>query len=202
MSILNYTDLKNKVGQWLQRTDLASVAEDFITLFEARANRNLRVRQMETSLSQTVSAQTVALPADWLEFIGEPTLSDRPQQFITRDQYKAKVLDGLTPVFESGYYSILGSNLKLSADVSAGVTLDFDYYAKIPALSVAAPVNWMITDAPDVYLYGSLLEAEPYLKNDQRIETWRAMLTTAMGDLQTASDRAKFSGGPLVIRNA
>lgn len=202
MTIANYTDLKNKVGAWLQRTDLAVVAEDFITLFEARANRNLRVRQMESNFAGTVTSQTVSLPAGWLELLGEPTLNDCPQSFITRDQYKARVRGGLTAVFENGYYSIFGSNLMLSANVAAGVTLEFDYYAKIPALSVAAPVNWMITDAPDVYLYGSLLEAEPYLKNDPRIETWRQLLTTAIGDLQGASDRAKLSGGPLVIRNA
>ncbi|SOY79931.1 conserved hypothetical protein [Cupriavidus taiwanensis] len=196
--IQTYDDLKAAIGRWLHRSDLAVAAEDFITLFEVRINRNLRVRQMEASLSQTISAQTVALPADWLEFIGKPTLGGKPQDFITRDQYKT--LDGLAPVFEQGYFSIFGSNLKLGADVSAGVTLAFDYYAKIPSLSASAQTNWLIVDAPDVYLYGALLEAEPYLKNDPRLVTWQGLLTAGIDALQTASDKAKTSGGTLEIR--
>lgn len=196
--IQTYDDLKAAVGRWLHRTDLAVVAEDLITLFQMRANRNLRVRQMETTLSQSVTGQTVSLPADWLEFIGQPTLSGKPQSFVTRDQFKR--LDGLVHVFEQGYFSIFGSSLRLNVDVSAGVTLAFDYYAKIPALSDTNPTNWLLEDGADVYLYGSLLEAAPYLNNDARIATWQGLLTTAMNDLQAASDTAKTSGGTLEIR--
>lgn len=196
--ISTYDELKAAIGRWLHRTDMTVVAEDLISLFEARANRNIRVRQMETNLSQSITAQTVVLPADWLEFIGQPTLGGKPQSFVTRDQFK--MLDGLVPVFEQGYFSIFGSNLRLNVDVSAGVTLDFDYYAKIPALSAAVQTNWLITDAPDVYLYGALLEAAPYLNNDPRIATWQGLLTAGMMDLQTTSDTAKFSGGTLEIR--
>ncbi|MBY4947001.1 hypothetical protein K6V92_10260 [Cupriavidus respiraculi] len=200
MTILNYSDLRNAVGRWLKRSDLADAAPDFITLYEARANRNLRVRQMETEYSAVITDQTVPLPADWLELLGDPTLDGRPQSFITRDQYKQRT--GEVPAYEDGYYTISGSNLKFGANVADGVTLAFDYYAKIPSLSEAAPTNWLITDAPDVYLYGSLLEAEPYLKNDPRIATWQSLLATAMADLQAAGDRAKHSGGTLEIRHA
>lgn len=198
--IQTFDDLKAAVGRWLHRTDLAAAAEDFITLYEARANRNLRVRQMEATYSQSVTAQRNSLPADWLEMIGKPTVGGKPQDFITRDQFK--LLDGTIPVFESGYFSIFGSQIALNVDVSAGVTLAYDYYAKIPALSATAQTNWLITAAPDIYLYGSLLEAAPYLKDDPRIETWRGLLTVAMGDMQRASDQAKWSGGTLEVRNA
>lgn len=142
----------------------------------------------------------MALPADWLEFVGKPTLGGKPQDFITRDQFK--LLDGTVPVFESGFFSIFGSTLRLNVDVSAGVDLDFDYYAKIPALSASVQTNWLILDAPDVYLYGSLLEAAPYLNNDPRIVTWQGLLTAGMDALQTSGDKAKWSGGTLEIRNA
>lgn len=198
--IQTFDDLKAAVGRWLHRTDVAAAAEDFIALYEARANRNLRVRQMEASYSQSVTAQRNALPVGWLEMIGKPTVGGKPQDFITRDQFK--LLDGTIPVFESGYFSIFGSNIALNVDVSAGVVLAYDYYLKIPTLSVTNQTNWLITDGPDIYLYGSLLEAAPYLNNDPRIDTWRGLLTVAMDDLQTASDRAKWSGGTLEVRNA
>lgn len=198
--IQTYDDLKAAVGRWLHRNDLGTPAEDFITLFETRANRNLRVRQMETTQSQTVTTQSVALPADWLELIGKPTLGGKPQDFITRDQFK--LLDGTVPVFESGYFSIFGATLRLNVDVSAGVTLAYDYYAEIPALSDTVQTNWLILAAPDVYLYGSLLEAAPYLNNDPRIVTWQGLLTAGLDALQTTGDKAKWSGGTLEVRNA
>lgn len=198
--ISTYDDLKAAVGRWLHRSDLAVPAEDFIALFEARANRDLRVRQMETTYSQTVTAQRNPLPTDWLELIGKPTVGGKPQDFITRDQFK--LLEGTVPVFEGGYFSIFGSSISLNVDVSAGVVLAYDYYAKIQSLSASVQTNWLITEAPDIYLYGSLLEAAPYLNNDARIETWRGFLTAAFDDIQAASDKAKTSGGTLEVRNA
>lgn len=198
--IQTFDDLKAAVGRWLHRSDLAAAAEDFIALFEARANRDIRVRQMEAAYSQTVTAQRNPLPDDWLEMIGKPTVGGKPQDFITRDQFK--LLDGTVPAFESGYFSIFGSNIALNVNVSAGVTLAYDYYSRIPALSTSNQTNWLITDGPDIYLYGSLLEAAPYLNNDARIETWRGLLTAGMNDIQTASDNAKTSGGTLEVRNA
>lgn len=198
--IQTFDDLKGAVGRWLHRTDLPAASEDFIALFEARVNRDLRVRQMEATYSQTVTAQRNSLPTGWLEMIGKPTVGGKPQDFITRDQFK--LLDGTVPVFESGYFTIFGSTIALNVNVAAGVVLAFDYYTKIPSLGASNPTNWLITDAPDIYLYGSLLEAAPYLNNDARIETWRGLLTVAMGDIQTASDNAKWSGGTLEVRNA
>jgi hypothetical protein len=58
MSLTNYTDLQTGIQNWLQRQDLNAIIPDFITLFEACANRRLRVRQMETVTLLT--PQTVA----------------------------------------------------------------------------------------------------------------------------------------------
>lgn len=189
--ITNYTQLQAAIGNWLHRSDLQAISTDLITLTEARLNRNLRVRQMEKTLSQQVSASSVALPDDWIEFVGEPRLGGRPLTFVTRDEYRK------CPVPDT--YTVIGSTLVLGDQVSEAVKLDADYYARIPALTSSASTNWLLASAPDVYLYGSLLEAAPYMNNDPRIETWRGLLQVAMSDLQMASDRAKYSGGTLAI---
>ena len=195
MSIANYTDLKGAVSRWLHRADLVAVTPDLITLAETRFNRNLRVRQMQTAYSAETAIPIVALPADWLELVGAPVLGDKPLDYVTRDEYRT-----YTNADRNGnYYYNIGSELALRAALTEPATLAFDYYAKIPALSDAAPTNWLLTDAPDVYLYGTLLEAEPYMKNDTRIETWRGLLQVALTDLQASSDRAKHSGATLVM---
>lgn len=198
MSITTYAELQASIGRWLSRTDMATVAPDLITLAETRLNRNLRVRQMESTLTQTITGPANALPADWLELRGEPTVDGTPLRFVTSDQMQER--SGGMGRYEGDFYTIRGKDLVVGSRIANTVDLEFTYYARIPALTDAAPVNWLLTDGPDIYLYGSLLEAEPYLKNDPRLETWRGLFQVALGDLQVSSDRARFSGGSLEIR--
>ena len=57
------------------------------------------------------------------------------------------------------------------------------YRQGIPPLGGDRPSNWLINKAPDLYLYASLLEAEPFLHNDSRIPMWRGMLEEALKDV-------------------
>src|SRR5712671_2396748 len=68
MSLQTYTDLTTAIGNWLQRSDLAALLPNFIQLFEACANRRLRVRQQEATVALTPANGVVALPADYLSF--------------------------------------------------------------------------------------------------------------------------------------
>src|SRR5947207_3353898 len=78
MTIATYSDLQTAVGNWLDHSLFAARVPDFIALFEAAANRRLRVRQQEALASLTPASDgTVALPADYLAWrrvtwIGQP----------------------------------------------------------------------------------------------------------------------------------
>lgn len=198
MSITNYSELQAAIGRWLSRTDMASVAPDLITLAETRLNRNLRVRQMETMVTQDITGPVVAFPADWLELRGRPTVDGMPLNFVTSDQMQERC--GGMARYEGDYYTIRGDDLVVGSRIADTVELGYTYYARIPSLTEAAPTNWLLSTGPDIYLYGSLLEAEPYLKNDPRLETWRSLFQVALGDLQASSEKARFSGGSLEIR--
>jgi len=60
--------------------------------------------------------------------------------------------------------------------------------------------NWLLASSPDVYLYGSLMQASPYLKDDGRIPVWASMYTNALEAIQVADDRAATSGGSIMMR--
>jgi hypothetical protein len=60
--------------------------------------------------------------------------------------------------------------------------------------------NWYITNAPQVLLYGSLIEAEPFLRNDERIQLWRSYYDEAVGLLKREALFEARSGGPLSAR--
>ena len=66
MTIQTYGDLQAAVGNWLARGDLAANIPDFITIFEAVANRRLRTRQQESTATLTPTNGVATIPADYL----------------------------------------------------------------------------------------------------------------------------------------
>jgi hypothetical protein len=66
MAITTYSELQAAVGNWLDHSLFAARIPEFIALFEAAANRRLRVREQEAATALMPSAGTAALPADYL----------------------------------------------------------------------------------------------------------------------------------------
>jgi hypothetical protein len=74
------------------------------------------------------------------------------------------------------------------------------YYGKIPSLSDAAPSNWLLVKAPDVYLYGALTHAAPFLMDDARMQTFGQIYLARVQSLQDESQKSLHSGSPLIAR--
>jgi len=78
---------------------------------------------------------------------------------------------------------------------SAAQTCEILYYEQPALLGDDLQVNWLTEYAPDVLLYASLLEATPFLKNDERVQMWQGMYDRAAQalsgeDLGKIMDRA------------
>jgi len=58
----------------------------------------------------------------------------------------------------------------------------------------------MLINAPDVYLYGALMEMEPFLQNDQRIAVWSQGYMKAISDIQLQDDKDRHSGSALMVQ--
>jgi len=74
------------------------------------------------------------------------------------------------------------------------------YYAKVPTLSDSNETNWLLTHHPDIYLYGALLHSAPYLKEDERAQTWAALYTSAVERVNNASSKSTTSGSGLRLK--
>jgi len=68
-------------------------------------------------------------------------------------------------------------------------------------LSDANTTEAMLTNNPDVYLYGALLEAEPFLMNDQRVQLWSTALREAINEIQLQDNRDRHSGSAMRVMN-
>jgi hypothetical protein len=202
MSFTTYAELQTTIAGYLARSDLTTQIPDFIRLAEVRLRRDLRIRQMlsSTTLTCTSGTATVSIPADFLEvkdFVvtGNPVMPlnyESPSLFSrnSRSMDAGKPLD----------YTVLSSTFKLAPIPDSNYTLSLVYSAAPAFLSDTNTSNTFLTICPDLLLYASLLEAEPYLMNDARINTWGTMFDRAMNSLTRSDEKGQFSGVPLAMQ--
>jgi hypothetical protein len=202
MSFATYSDLQTSIGNYLARSDLTSQIPDFITFAENRLRRELRIRQMLKSVTTaTVKADsTVELPSDFLQVRDFVVVTNplTPLSYLT-----PSALSNDPRASEVGvprYYTILASEFQLSRIPDAVYTVKMLYFAAPAYLSASNTTNVFLTTAPDALLYASLIEAEPYLMNDARINTWGTMYDRAIGSLTKSDEEGQYSGVPLAMK--
>ena len=199
MALSTYTELKAAVASWLARADLTSTIPDFITLAEAKLNRTLRTRQMEQR-SYATAAEYMALPTNFWE-MRSIQINGTPQ--YTLEQRAPFEMDALDDGVSGrpSRYCLMANQIRLAPVPDSTYDLEIDYYESIPPLA-SNSTNWLLTAAPDLYLYGSLLEAAAFMLDDPRVPLWQAAYTQVIGQLQTSDRRARWSGSPLAVRPA
>ena len=105
---------------------------------------------------------------------------------VNNDQYGTPAL-----------YTLEAGQFHLYPTPIADTDVELLYYAEVPALASNA-TNWLLTAAPDVYLYGSLMHSAPYLQDDARLAVWAQLYSSSVVRLNEASQYAKYSGVSLV----
>ena len=195
-----YAQLKSTLADYLNRDDLTAIVPTFIKLAESKFNRKLRVRQMVTRANATIDTAFFSPPADWLES-KEFQLNTNPitkLEFITESYGNELRATRFTAGGKPRYYTVVGSQLEFIPTPDTEYQGELTYYAKIPALSDANTSNWLLAYAPDLYLYGALIEAEPYLKNDERVGLWGELYLRVVSDIEVADERASVASTPLI----
>jgi hypothetical protein len=87
----------------------------------------------------------------------------------------------------------------LAPTPDAAYTIEMIYRQSIPPLAINS-TNWLLALAPDLYLYGALLESAPYIKEDGRIQTWGLGFGSALNDLNNLGLTSTFNAGPMTVR--
>jgi hypothetical protein len=202
MALTTYTELKTSIGDWLNRSDLTSVIPDFISLAEAQIERTLRTRQMIIRANASFDVSYGAVPADFLEVKSLKLTSTNPitpMTYLSIDALDNEIAK-YTASGRPKFFGVVGDQFRIVPTPDANYTTELIYYAKLTKLSSSVASNWLLTANPDIYLYGALLQAAPYLQDDARIQTWATLYERALNDAQTADDRASSSGGTLLTR--
>lgn len=198
MALANYTDLKNAVAEWLARPGdpaLAPSVPDFVRLAEARIHRDLRLRAMETrDPAFALAGAFTPLPAGFLGLrrITLNTAPPRPLVLMAPEQ-----IDAVHAGSSAGaprVYAVLAGQLRVAPAPGGSLSADLVYWKRFEALSDSQPTNWLLTNAPDVYLYAALIEAAVFIGDDERLPLWAVAYERAVGNLQRSDDRGTWSG--------
>jgi hypothetical protein len=199
MALSTYTELKAAVASWLARSDLTSQIPDFITLAESKLNRTLRTRQMEQRSTAT-AAEYMELPTGFLELRNIQINGSSKYTLEQRAPFEMDALDDGASG-QPSRYCLLANQIQLAPVPDGTYTLEIDYWEVIPPLASNAS-NWLLAAAPDLYLYGALLEGSIYMLDDPRIPLWQAGYAQVLQQMQSADRRARWSGSPLAVRPA
>jgi len=203
MNVTSYSALKDTVASYLARSDLTDQIPTFIQFAEYRLRRELRIRQMLKSVTTATVASdsTVELPSDFLEVrdffvVGNPAQAlsyASPSAFTrsTRNTESGKPLS----------YTILANEFQLAPIPDTAYTVKLLYYSAPTLLSDSNSSNAFLANTPDLLVYASLIEAEPYLMNDARLQTWIAMYEKGVKQVQDSDNRSEYSGVPIAMKN-
>ena len=158
-----------------------------VTMFEARVNRKMRVRQMETAFSGTIASNVIAQPTGFLAFkrlnvTGRTEWTLKPQ---TLEVVRAET-EGIPDL-----YALDGTNVVFNGTGS----VEGIYYKAIPTLVTAA--NWLSTAHYDAYLWGVLAEVYAYLRDDTELQKALSRSQSILDSIEGADERLT---GPLVAR--
>jgi hypothetical protein len=191
VALTTYSELKASVADFLNRTDLTSTIPDFIALAEADINSHFDLRTVESdqALTAVTNSRFIALPTgfrepqnlwiNWSYGRGDPLRFVAPELLVTSVTPGIPLLwciDGTNIAFDRP----AGSNYSLTLRMIGGVTL-----------SDATPTNLVLTNYPNVYLYGALKEAAPYLRDAEGAGLWEAKYQDAIMKAKAKEGREK-----------
>ena len=194
MALTTYGGLKTAVALTLNRTDLTSVIPDFVALAEEDIANDVRVRAMEEITTGTLTGETLAHPSRFLS-VRRFTVGGYVYEYVTPEKYQ----DIQEAESDWKVYTSIGSNFHIN-DAASGDAYSIIYTTHFAAFSADGDTNWLLTNAPGVYLYGACKHASIYLKDDADLAKYAALYTAAVKRIVEREREAAF-GGRLQVRS-
>ena len=188
MAISTYGELQSAVADWLDRDDLTTRIPHFIALAEAQIARKLAARTAETDIDLVgiVGARTIAIPAGYRS--GKALWISREAgrealRTIPADQIVVSTAPG-----EPRAWCVDGETIAFDRPLDQAYAFVLRMVSAL-ALSDASPTNLVLTNYPDVYLFGALKEAGPFLRDSDLMATFEGKFAQALEDAEDMEGR-------------
>lgn len=194
--ITSYATLQTSVANWLNRTDLTAPVKEFIQLAEAEFKRDDKLRKLQDRGTFTISADGQDLPSDYQSL--ESWWHDGETYYGEIETVGAEQLGTLkVRMGVSGvprYAALVDGSVWFAPEPDGSYETRMIYWRTITDLSDTNTTNWLLDAHPDVYLFGALVQAAPFLKDDMRLPLWQAQLDRAKAGVHLATQNAQWSG--------
>jgi hypothetical protein len=207
--IVDYGSLQTAIADWIWRVGDPNVVANIpqmIVNFESEFKRAAKVLEMQVGpLTGTLASPLLPIPADFLELVrlqltGLPSgTPNQPLSFVS--PARGAFLDATTTASGTPqWYTIIGTNFVISPQpwVPVGATYELTYFGFTPLNLAVGGVNNILLKHPDLYLYGSLMQAAAYIDDKETVAQWATALDRGMSSL-LEGDKKKKAGGPLVM---
>lgn len=204
MALTTYAELKSAAADWLNRTDLTSAIDyDFLPLCEAELKR--RVRRTTKTGTIYVNAAAVSPPTDMAEPIAVrinsgSTYNDVPLKVCTPQMLGEVLARARGTQSRPTHVAYFNSKFQFAPEPDQSYDATVVYVMQFTALSGSNTTNAILTEAPDAYLYGILLQAAPYLEHDERIPVWQAKFDAAIEQLNKVRMDEEYGMGVKDVR--
>jgi hypothetical protein len=173
--VMTYDSLTYYVLQYLERSDQAVInaIPTFITLAEFEIAEQIKtLGQLQVVESQmNVGNPVIAKPARWRKTVSiNITVNGAKQPVLLRKyEYLQNYWPNSTQTAVPLYYADTDwEHWYLAPTPDQSYNFEVLYYERIAPLSSENQTNWLTQNAPNAMLFGTLLQAMPFLKNDQR----------------------------------
>jgi hypothetical protein len=188
---MTYDSLNAYVLQYLERSDQATInaIPTFITLAEFEIATEIKTLGQLQIVESTMNSgsPSLAKPARWRKTVSmnyTDALGNKNPLLLRKYEYLINYAQNSTTTGAPLYYSdTMWDWWYVSPTPDQAYAFEVLYYERIAPLSSANQTNWLTQNAPTAMLYGTLLQAMPFLKNDQR-QIFQPKYTEAMKSLK------------------
>lgn len=205
MAITLYAELKTALSNWTERNDTAFTnrVDEFIDLAEADHKRRIRTRGLLTRAEATTTAASryLALPTGYLA-MRTLRLETTPVVRMTQVGLDEMVSTLYQTVSGKPLYFAVHEELEFNKPFDAAYTITMIYWKAVDALSDSNTSNWILTNHPDAYLFGSLVHAYDWLQDFEKRDFFELKYEQVLSKIQKADLKDQWSQGGIKRRPA
>ena len=198
MALSTYDDLVKSIVKWSHRQDLGLLIPDFIALAESEMYSNegwqLEIRDMETVSTAAVSGLYLELPPNFEKA--------RSVQLETGDglvDVKFQAPEQLMRQPTTGqprFFSVVGNEIEFDRVPDSAYTIQIQYYKKPDPITPANQTNSVLTNHPNIYLFGALHQAFVYLQDNEQAVLYFSKMQSVIRGANKADKKARYGPAP------
>ncbi len=189
MALSTYTELQAAVLDWMVRASQTGKVADWITLAEARLNRELGAVETNVSLTGTLDSRSIDVTAHAVErpialWLAEAGMDEVPVTPKTEGTFAVRSTSG-----RPAQWGMDGSNVVF--DCPLGAAYPFRFRIRQRFALATSPTNWLLTNHPDVYLAAAIVWGSAYNKNLPEASSWKQLLDEAIPSIKSTIAQSK-----------